>query len=101
MRASHPAGTAPLRKNVRREPVAHSTAGAAFATAIVPVELPVEPEIAAWQEVAIDVSEAKIGVEPEEGVGSLFGTGGIVSKGRVEREDGAWVLAQRQIRAPS
>src|SRR5437762_6929779 len=101
VRASYPARCAPLRKNVRREPVAHATAGAAFATAIVPVELPIEPKVAAWQEIAIDVAESKIGVEPEEGVGSLFRTGGIVSEGRIEREDRAWVLAQGQIRAPS
>src|SRR5205823_10278680 len=101
MGASHSARCAPLRENVRREPVANAAARAAFATGIVPVELPVKPEIAAWQEVAIDVAKAEVGVEPEEGVGSLFRTGGIVAEGRVEREDGAWVLAQRQIGAPS
>src|SRR5438552_12582859 len=64
MHTAHAACRAPLREQIRGEPVANATVGPAPPTRIVPIELPVEPEITARQEVAVDVAEAKVGIEP-------------------------------------
>src|SRR2546427_4832943 len=56
--ASDSARGAPLGEKIRREPVTDAAARPALPTAVVPLELPVEPDIAARVEVAIDVADA-------------------------------------------
>src|SRR5438876_866526 len=64
MHTAHSTGRAPLREKIRREPVANATVGPALPARIVPIEFPVEPEIAARREIPINVAKAEIGVEP-------------------------------------
>src|SRR3989475_776221 len=82
--ASDAARGAPLGEKIRREPVTDAAARPALPTGVVPIELPVEPEIAAREEVAIDVAETDIRVEPRETVGSLLGVRADVAESRVE-----------------
>src|SRR5437899_746351 len=74
-----------------------AAAGTALAAGIVPVEFPIEPEVTARQEVAADVTEAEIGIEPEEVVGSLLPARAGIPESRVE--DRGRILARRQVRA--
>src|SRR2546422_1411332 len=94
MYTAYAACAAPLRKKVRSKPVANATARTTLSTGIVPIKLSVEPEVTARKEVAVDVAEAKVGIEPCEAIRSLLGAGGIVSECRVEWEDRVWILAQ-------
>src|SRR5207244_3636592 len=85
---------APLGEKIRREPVTDAAARPALPTGVVPVELPVESEIAAREEVAIDVAKANFGIEPRETVGSLLGVRADVAESRVE--DRLRILAEWQ-----
>src|SRR2546430_10858880 len=80
MYTAYAACAAPFRKKVRSKPVANATARTTLSTGIVPIELSVEPEITARKEVTVDVTEAKVGIEPCEAIGSLLRAGGIVSE---------------------
>src|SRR5439155_1529535 len=95
--ASDAARGAPLGEKIRREPVTDAAARPALPTGVVPIELPVEPEIAAREEVAIDVAETDIRVEPRETVGSLLGVRADVAESRVE--DRLRVLLEWQVGA--
>src|SRR5256712_9627263 len=95
--ASDSARGAPLGEKIRREPVTDAAARPALPTGVVPIELPVEPEITAREEVAIDVAETDIRVEPRETVGSLLGVRADVAESRVE--DRLRVLAEWQVGA--
>src|SRR2546427_4195732 len=97
MHTAHSTGGAPLREKIRCEPMANATVGPALPARIVPIEFPVEPEIAARREIPIDVAEADIGIEPREVIGTLFRARAHIAESR--DEDRAWILAQGQIGA--
>src|SRR2546430_17698666 len=77
MYTAYAACAAPFRKKVRSKPVANATARTTLSTGIVPIELSVEPEITAREEVPVDGSEAEDGYEPCGAIRSLLGAGGV------------------------
>src|SRR5712664_2267322 len=85
---------APKRKEVRGEEVPDSAADA-LAAGVVPVELAVESQIAARQEVAIDVAEAQLRVDAGQVVSPLLRMGRVIPEARVEDRGG--ILAERQV----
>src|SRR6266480_637892 len=97
VQAADAAYRASLREKVRGEPVANAGARATLATRVVPIELPVEPEIAARQEVAVDVREADIRIEPREVISTLLGVRADIAETRVKHR--ARIFAQGQARA--
>src|SRR2546425_2786623 len=99
MHTAHSARGAPLREKIGGEPVANATVGPALPARIVPIELPVESQITARQEVVGDVAKAEIGIKPRELIGSFLPGRPDIAESRTK--DRAWILAQRQGRAQS
>src|SRR5882724_9204592 len=76
--------------------MADAAASTAFTAGIVPVEFPVESEIAAREIVAIEIAKAKLAIDAEEIVRSLFRVVADIAELRIEDRRG--VLADGQVR---
>src|SRR5262249_25938522 len=55
-----------FRQQVRRQEVADAAARAALSARVVPVELPIEPQVTAREVIAIEIAKSKVAVDAEE-----------------------------------
>src|SRR2546430_9212045 len=97
MHTARSARGAPLREKIGGEPVANATVGPALPARIVPIELPVESQITARQEVVVDVAKAENGIKAPEPICSVLRGRPDITDTRTKEPP--LVLCQRQIRA--